>query len=205
MIKVGIIDSDEHSRVNIKRILIDNCLDGQPVPIDILFNSASSMLPMGSHPLRPDVIILDIQHQDATIIEKVSKMYPETEIIVLTQLADVKTVRRAFRNGAVSYVLKDTCLQYLFHAIIITLNHGSFVSPTINRALIEQAFSSKKYEDMLTARELQIANGIVEGLSYKLIAQQYHISLDTVRIYIKRVYRKLNINSKGELIAQLSA
>ncbi|MNT70924.1 Oxygen regulatory protein NreC [compost metagenome] len=123
----------------------------------------------------------------------------------MTQLADVKTVRRAFRNGAVSYVLKDTCLQYLFHAIIITLNHGSFVSPTINRALIEQAFSSKKYEDMLTARELQIANGIVEGLSYKLIAQQYHISLDTVRIYIKRVYRKLNINSKGELIAQLSA
>jgi len=96
-------------------------------------------------------------------------------------------------------------MPYLINAIVITLNQGSFVSPTINRALIEQAFSPKKYEDMLTARELQIANGIVEGLSYKLIAQQYHISLDTVRIYIKRVYRKLNINSKGELIAQLSA
>ncbi|ULT28169.1 helix-turn-helix transcriptional regulator [Sphingobacterium sp. E70] len=70
------------------------------------------------------------------------------------------------------------------------------MSPSINRALIEQSFKSKKYEDLLTARELQIANGIIEGLSYKMIAQKYTISLDTVRIYIKRIYRKLQINSK---------
>jgi DNA-binding NarL/FixJ family response regulator len=205
MIKVGIIDSDEHSRINIKRILTENCLEGKSVPIHILFDTAYGLFPLVQNTLLPDVMILDIAHQDPLIIEKVNKLYPKTEIIVLTQLADVKTVRKSFRNGAVSYVLKDTCMQYLMNAIVITLNQGSFVSPTINRALIEQAFSSKKYEDMLTARELQIANGIVEGLSYKLIAQQYHISLDTVRIYIKRVYRKLNINSKGELIAQLSA
>lgn len=205
MIKVGIIDSDEQSRINIKKILTENCLNGHSVSLQILFDTAGGVMKSVHQVSLPDVIILDIEHQDVTIIEQVNRLYPKAEIIVLTQLADVKTVRKSFRNGAVSYVLKNTCMPYLINAIVITLNQGSFVSPTINRALIEQAFSSKKYEDMLTARELQIANGIVEGLSYKLIAQQYHISLDTVRIYIKRVYRKLNINSKGELIAQLSA
>lgn len=49
----------------------------------------------------------------------------------------------------------------------MTLGNGSFISPFVNRALIEQAFSAKQSENLLTARELQIANGIIEGLSYK--------------------------------------
>ena len=54
----------------------------------------------------------------------------------------------------------------------------------------------------LNDREKQVVKGIVNGLSYKLIAIEYHVSIDTVRKYIKSVYRKLQINSKGELIAK---
>lgn len=204
MIKVGIIDNDAHTRDAIKRILTTNKVEGTTIPITVLFDLEYCSLTRDGKPLAPDVLLLDIEHQDTLIMEKVKKLFPLSEVIILTHLTDVKVVRKCFRNGAVSYLLKDTCMQDLVHAILITLNHGSFISPVINRALINQAFSSKKYEDMLTARELQIANGIIEGLSYKLIAEEYKISLDTVRIYIKRVYRKLNINSKGELIAQLS-
>lgn len=204
MIKVGIIDSNEHTRSDIKGILTAHSVDNKTISVAILFDVGNCNLMQDPEAITPDVLLLDIEHQDVLIIEKVKKLFPYAEIIILTHLSDVKTVRKCFRNGAVSYLLKDTCMQDLLHAILITLNQGSFISPTINRALINQAFSSKKYEDLLTARELQVANGIIEGLSYKLIAEQYKISLDTVRIYIKRVYRKLNINSKGELIAQLS-
>ena len=76
------------------------------------------------------------------------------------------------------------------------------MSPDICRSLVEQAYLRKKYEDVLTQREQQVARGIVEGMSYKMIAGQYNISLDTVRAYVKRVYRKLKINSKSELMAQ---
>lgn len=204
MIKVGIIDNNAHTREAIKRILVTHTLGGNAIPITILFDLEYCNLTREEKSPVPDVLLLDIEHQDTLIMEKVKKLFPMSEVIILTNLTDVKIVRKCFRNGAVSYLLKDTCMQDLVHAILITLNQGSFISPTINRALINQAFSSKKYEDLLTARELQVANGIVEGLSYKLIAEEYKISLDTVRIYIKRVYRKLNINSKGELIAQLS-
>jgi len=204
MIKVGIIDNNAHAREAIKRILVTHMLGGTAIPITILFDLEYCNLTREEKSPVPDVLLLDIEHQDTLIMEKVKKLFPMSEVIILTNLTDVKIVRKCFRNGAVSYLLKGTCMQDLVHAILITLNQGSFISPTINRALINQAFSSKKYEDLLTARELQVANGIVEGLSYKLIAEEYKISLDTVRIYIKRVYRKLNINSKGELIAQLS-
>lgn len=205
MIKVGIIDRDEQTRSEIKKILVENCMSDETIHITILFDAENcSVLPDRTTEV-PDVLLLDIDDQEVMIIERVRKKYPQTEIIILTHRSDVKTVRKSLRNGAVSYLLKDTCMEELMRAILVTFNQGSVISPSINRALINQFFNAKKYEDLLTARELQIANGIVEGLSYKLIADQYKISLDTVRIYIKRVYRKLNVNSKGELIAQFSA
>lgn len=204
MIRLGIIDNDEKARSNIIEILKSNDVDRANIPVEILFETDRSSLAVDFKLLSPDIVILDIEHQDVMAVEKLKQLFPKTEIIILTHLSDVKTVRKSFRNGAVSYLLKQTCMEYLNYAVMTTLSQGSYISPVINRALINQAFISKKYEDLLTVRELQIANGIMEGLSYKMIAEQYKISLDTVRIYIKRVYRKLNINSKGELIAQLS-
>jgi len=202
MITVGIIDRDERARQETQRILNE---ENEVVAnrIEVLFDIGSGRVDRAM--LAPDILIVDIENQEPLIVEHAKNTFPKTEIIILTEVADVRTVRNCFRYGAVSYLLKKTCLESLMSAINITMNDGSFVSPSINRALIEQSFKSKKYEDLLTARELQIANGIIEGLSYKMIAQKYTISLDTVRIYIKRIYRKLQINSKGELIAQLTA
>ena len=202
MITVGIIDRDESARQETQRILNEEN-EVRANRIEVLFDIGSGAVDRTM--LAPDILLVDIENQEPLIVEHAKNAFPRTEIIILTRASDVRTVRNCFRYGAVSYLLKQTCLQSLVSAINITLNEGSFVSPSVNRALIEQSFKSKKYEDLLTARELQIAKGIIEGLSYKMIAQKYTISLDTVRIYIKRIYRKLQINSKGELIAQLTA
>ena len=200
MITVGIIDSNEQARQITLSILQEK---GPTQKVEVLFDMGKERIDKAV--VAPDVIILDIEHQESLIVEQVKTTFPNTDIVILTNICDVKTVRACFRHGAVGYLLKQTCMDSLLSAISITLNDGSFVSPGVNRALIDQSFSSKKYMDLLTARELQVANGIIEGLSYKMIAQKYTISLDTVRIYIKRIYRKLQINSKGELIAQLTA
>jgi DNA-binding NarL/FixJ family response regulator len=203
MITVGIIDMDEQERVETKKIISEKNIAESTIPIHVLFDR-DTLASSGRNQI-PDVMIVDIDHQDNLIVERVKSVFPRAEILVLTNNCDVRMVRSCFRQGAVGYMLKKTCLQSLKNAITMTLGNGSFISPFVNRALIEQAFSAKQSENLLTARELQIANGIIEGLSYKMIAQKYAISLDTVRIYIKRIYRKFQINSKGELIAQLTA
>jgi DNA-binding NarL/FixJ family response regulator len=52
----------------------------------------------------------------------------------------------------------------------------------------------------LSARELDIIKGLVAGYSYKLIADDLHISIDTVRSHIRHIYDKLQVNSKTEAI-----
>lgn len=203
MITVGIIDMDERERAETKKTISEVNKPEANIPIHVLFDGCT-LASSGRHQI-PDVIIVDIDQQDSLIIERLKSVFPRAEVLVLTNNCNVRMIRSCFRQGALGYLLKETCLQSLKNAIAMTLGNGSFISPFVNRVLIEQAFSVKQSENLLTARELQIANGILEGLSYKMIAQKYAISLDTVRIYIKRIYRKFQINSKGELIAQLTA
>ena len=76
------------------------------------------------------------------------------------------------------------------------------MSPSIARKVINYFGPTQKQNEMtsLTARQQQIVQGVVEGLSYKMIADKLLISIDTVRDHIKKIYRLLNINSKTELI-----
>ena len=55
---------------------------------------------------------------------------------------------------------------------------------------------------VLTPREREIVVGLVDGLSYKLIADRMDISIDTIRCHIKNIYKKLHVNSKAEVIAR---
>jgi DNA-binding CsgD family transcriptional regulator len=62
---------------------------------------------------------------------------------------------------------------------------------------------SRSITEKLTKRERDIVDGIVDGLSYKLIADRHEIAIDTVRMNVKKVYRKLRINSKSELFKMM--
>jgi len=204
-IKLGIINNNIQAREKVKNMLLQ-AQTGKNVDyfIQVLFDCDCTEIYFCQNNHQPDIILLDLERSENRMIEKIKLHFPQSEILVLSDSLDLKTIRRCFREGAVSYLLKSTCAQHIHFAILVTYNKESFVSPKVCRVLIDQTFMSKRYEEQLSIRERQIANGLVEGLSYKMIADQYSISLDTVRVYIKRVYRKLNINSKGELITQLS-
>lgn len=80
---------------------------------------------------------------------------------------------------------------------------GSPMSPQIARKVID-FFSSekKKVTSPLSEKEKEIVVGLVDGLSYKLIADRMSISLETVRFHIKNIYRKLHVHSKAEVISK---
>lgn len=77
------------------------------------------------------------------------------------------------------------------------------MSKAVARKVLEHFNPKRTYavkEDELTARESQVLQNLVEGLSYKMIAARLNTSVETVRTQIKNIYRKLHVNSKAEAI-----
>jgi DNA-binding NarL/FixJ family response regulator len=151
----------------------------------------------------PDIILVDIEACRPKILAKAKLAYPAANLIAVGDQCEIAIINECFRKGAVGYLHRKTLIDDLTYAIVLTQKGESFISPSICRLIINSLQQTKTVEDMLTARELQISKGIIEGLSYKMVAARHNIALDTVRIYIKRIYRKLNINSKLELANNL--
>lgn len=126
---------------------------------------------------------------------------PDIEILMLTASDDSERVFKALCSGAVSYISKRTDLPTIKDALLTVHSGGAYMSPAIARRVIEY-FAPKKtdQDDPLTPRQMQISQGLIDGLSYKMIGDRLNISVETVRDHIKKIYKKLQINSKAELI-----
>ncbi len=130
--------------------------------------------------------------------------YPGINIIMLTVYNDSTRIFNSLCAGASGYLLKNTPLEEIKKAIEELDSGGAPMSPEIARKVIEY-FNPKKtnnYQSALTSKENEIVNLMVDGLSYKMIADRMGISIDTVRFHIKNIYRKLHVNSKGEVISK---
>lgn len=158
----------------------------------------------------PQLILSDIGLPGRSGIEGlplIQAQLPEAQVLMLSVYAEAERVYQALCAGAVGYLLKDTPLAQLKEHLLQVVAGGSPMSPGVARHVV-RAFQRLAQRPALapraplTPRELEIVRGIEDGLSYKLLAERLHISLDTVRNHIRHVYRKLQVNSKGELLAQ---
>ncbi|MCI1187239.1 response regulator transcription factor [Hymenobacter sp. DH14] len=172
-------------------------------------------LPTAAAP--PQLVLSDIGLPGLTGIEGlplIQQLLPEAQVLMLSVYADAERVFEALRAGAVGYLLKNTPLAQLKEHLLQVAAGGSPMSPGVARFVV-QAFQrqpavaapatmvlERLLPEPLTARELEVVRGIEDGLSYQLIAERHFISLDTVRNHIRSVYRKLQVNSRGELLAQ---
>jgi DNA-binding NarL/FixJ family response regulator len=156
----------------------------------------------------PDVILMDIQLPGMSGIEGIGiikQKYPEIDIIMLTVYHDSHKIFNALRAGASGYLLKHTSLPEIKESILNLVEGGAPMSPQIARKVIAhfQKNSPRENPDSgLTPREGDIVTGLVDGLSYKMIADRYDIAIDTVRTHIRNIYKKLHVNSKAEVIAK---
>lgn len=153
----------------------------------------------------PDIVLSDIGLPGINGIEAIQlikRVYPETAIIMLSVYADNDRIFKALCAGAVGYLQKDTPLQEILDAVKAIQKGGSVMSPAIARKVVEYFAPKRTYNEPLTAKEQQVVTAMVDGLSYKMIGARLGISLETVRQHIKNIYRKLQVNSKGEVIVR---
>ncbi len=151
----------------------------------------------------PQVVLLDIQLPGMSGVEGIHwirEKAPTADIIMLTTFEDEDHIFQALRAGACSYLSKKSSLADIQKAILTVYHGGSYMSPSIARKVIRQFNPRPQEKTSLTPRQQQIVHGIIDGLSYQHIADRLHISIDTVRSHIKKIYKHLQINSKTELI-----
>ena len=154
------------------------------------------------NPIEGDIFLLDIvmtEMNGLEMIEPILKLYPDAVIIMNTIQDDSETIFKALQLGASGYIDKQSFETKFTEVFACIGNGGAYMTPKIARRVIEFFNQTRSIMQELTIREKDIVNGILDGLSYKMIANKHDLAIDTVRMYIKKVYRKLNINSKSEL------
>lgn len=154
---------------------------------------------------KPDLILMDIDMPGMTGIEAVTQIRASNAtipIIMLTVFDDNTHVLDAIRAGASGYLLKKHLSTRLFDSIDEVLSGGAPMSPSIARMVIASMQKTTENPYQLTPREKEILLLLSQGNSYKIIASQSDISLDTVRTHIKKIYEKLHVHSQTEAVSK---
>lgn len=159
--------------------------------------------------LRPDVVLMDIDMPGMSGIEGVARLkkaHPNVEALMLTVFDDDDRVFQAVCAGASGYLLKKTTPERILEALREVTDGGAPMSPVIARKVL-QLFPGKPAErdadlEKLSVREMEVLKTLARGFSYKMVAAEMDIGIETVRTYVKRIYEKLQVHSVSEAIAK---
>jgi DNA-binding NarL/FixJ family response regulator len=158
----------------------------------------------------PDVLIIDLGLPDISgieIIRETAQRYPKTDIMVVTVFGDEGHVIASIEAGATGYLLKDSLPNEFIDLIKQLHAGGSPVSPMIARQLLKKFRPNDRVglvplpdQRALSGRETEILSLIAKGFSFGEIAALLEISPHTVTTYVKKIYQKLAVHSRGEAV-----
>ena len=142
-------------------------------------------------------------------VRSIKKEFPQVLILMQTVFEDDDRVFDSICAGASGYLLKNFLNTKLVDSIKELQYGGSPMSPSIARKVfnrmqqIPQLFKPEEVPDYnLTPREKEVLGCIVDGLSYKMIADKLSISYETVRSHVKKIYEKLHVASLTEVVSK---
>jgi len=201
-IKVLIVEDNANLRLALKTLL---SLSGDFICI----GDYDRPNPATSFTIVPDVILMDIDlpgENGIAYTRRIKVLYPQVNILMLTVVERDDKIMEAIYAGASGYILKSAMPENILEHIRVVHKGGSPLTPSIARVIfsnIQGAVESGKKDSItLTAREIEILDALVKGLTYKKIAQRYFIAIDTVRSHIRCIYDKLNVHSRSEAIVK---
>ena len=200
-VNIGIVEDDNHVRENITDFLNGQeqfqCVISVPSVEDYL---------EASKQITPEVTLMDVELPGMNGIDGarlIKENTPEVEIVMLTIYEDPPKIFEALCAGASGYLLKSTPFVELCSYLEMLKAGGAPMSPRIAYHVVQHFQPKKKRTPSpLSAREHEVVDSLVDGLTYKEVANKLHISIGTVYSHIKNIYKKLHVHSKAELISK---
>jgi DNA-binding NarL/FixJ family response regulator len=156
----------------------------------------------------PQVLLLDVGLPGMNGIDGIARLRqfaPQTAVVILTVFEEDDKIFRAICAGAAGYLLKTSSTEDIAAAIRSAAAGGSPINPTIARRVLEmfsKANTASQNDYGLTPREMDILKLLVDGRTIKDAAAQLGIGYYTADEYIRSVYVKLQVRSRGSAIAK---
>lgn len=165
-----------------------------------------------------DLLITDLKLPDGNGVQAIRRLrehQPAADAMVISVLADDRTVIEAIEAGATGYLLKDSDALDIVEAITELLAGRSPISSAIARTIVRRLGNREPAAPAttdttatpaqpLTPREMEILWGIAKGFTYGELADRLKISKQTVPVHIKNIYRKLQANNRSEAVYEAS-
>jgi DNA-binding NarL/FixJ family response regulator len=158
--------------------------------------------------LKPDVVLMDIDMPHVNGVEavrRIRRIAAALPVIMLTVFDDNENIFNAVCAGASGYILKRYASMEIPGAIRDVLTGGAPMTGSVARKVLKMipvARNDEQEKTDLSEREREILQLLAQGFSYKMIAAEIKISLDTVRFHIKKIYDKLHVHSATEAVSK---
>ena len=204
MISVSVIEDHDQYR----ELLVDIITQNSTFKMTGSYSSAEEALTsLIASP--PDVAIVDIQLKNISGIELIQQTrlkIPNTLFLMCTAFQNNENVFNALKAGASGYIVKGSSVDEIQNAITELYNGGAPMSPYIAKKVISLLHGKEETNDYgLTERELEVLSLLSKGLLYKEIADQLHITLNTVKNHCKNIYKRLHVQNKVEALNKFNA
>lgn len=156
----------------------------------------------------PDVILLDISLKDergTDYIPFLKQKFPGVKVVMLTASDSEEDLLESLRAGACGYVVKENNLFEIYTALKKVVDNGAFICSRAAEKIVGtiQKRHDLSLTELLTKREMEMIEHVKNGSSYKEIAQRMFITTYTVNHHMKKIFKKLHVSSKSELISKL--
>src|SRR3954447_7608501 len=157
----------------------------------------------------PDVILMDVRMPKRSGIEAcltIKEAAPTALIIMLTVSDEEADLYDAVKNGASGYLLKDSSIDAVAHAVRVVADGQSLISPSMAIKLLDE-FKQLSRSDgrqastpRVSARELEVLQLVAQGLSNREIGKRLFISENTVKNHVRNILEKLQLHSRMDAV-----
>ncbi|MFT3681602.1 MAG: response regulator transcription factor [Ferruginibacter sp.] len=197
MIKLAITDDQVIILTGLQKILADV----PNIKITGIYNNGDELLE-GIAVQQPDVLLLDIQMPGKSGVELaaiITKQYRNIKIIALTNIDVVAQIKKILQQGVMGYLLKDASPEIIVEAIETVHGGEQYIQEQLRQQLLS-SLSSHSTKQIVTRREREILQLIVDEFTNQEIADKLYLSLRTVENHRNNLLQKLQVKNTAGLV-----